>query len=85
MPYACDMKNEQKEPCSLPAVHTWGPVHFCCHHFDLLIAAMYDLNEAVSKRRHTDLVDLYEERTGKSSRMMDMGCAFDPPKDKDKK
>ena len=85
MPYPCDMKNEQKEPCSLPAVHSWGPVHFCCHHFDMLVVALYDLNEAVSKRRHTDLVAIYEQQMGKSSRITEIMCALDRPKDKDKK
>jgi hypothetical protein len=60
--------------CPDTATHEWGKVHFCCNHFDGLVAALYDLNEAVAKRQHTELVELYETRMGRPSRMHDMDC-----------
>jgi hypothetical protein len=74
------MKGAESGMCGQAATHEWGKVRFCCRHFDGLIIALYDLNEAVSERRHTDLVEIYEENMKRTSRLTDVLCQVDKPK-----
>lgn len=87
MGYACDMRKDGGEaPCGLPATHAWGgreaTIHFCCHHFDLLVMALYDLQEAVAGRRHSDLVRIYEEHMSEAANLLGIMC--DPALDDEK-
>jgi hypothetical protein len=70
----CEMKMPDGSRCPELAVHHWGPVNFCCPHFDDLVMALYDLQGAVSENRHEALVQLYEQNSKHLSRMADLHC-----------
>lgn len=81
----CAMKNADGSPCHVPAVHHWGPVNCCCEHFSRLVEGIYDLQKAVSERRHQDLVKHFEESSKHNSRIQGLMCLdSDKPKDEAK-
>lgn len=78
MGYLCDMKSADSGPCGHAAAHQWGNIHFCCPHFSLFVEALYDLNEAVSKRQHSDLVRIYEDHMRQTSKLSETLCMGEP-------
>lgn len=79
----CQIKTKGKQ-CGKAATHHWGPVRFCCDHFDQFIAAMFDLNAEANKEMHKEFVELFEHRTKHSSRLNrgkeDNACTNDEDK-----
>lgn len=73
----CAFKNPDKSACANPAAHNWGPVLMCCHHFDLFVGSLLDLNEAIQRRRHTDFVDEYARQCQRASLLPGAKCDAD--------
>ena len=68
------MRASNGEPCRTTATHCWGKVHFCCAHFDLFIAAIFDLKDAVIEMRHESLVRILEHGNKHGSRIPGAEC-----------
>ena len=58
----CTFRNPDKRECGNPASHKWGPVAMCCDHFDQFVAGLLDLKDAITERRHIDIVEEYNRR-----------------------
>jgi len=65
------------EPCANPATHRWGPLLYCCRHFDRVVIALYDLNEEFKAARHRELVRIYEANSRKFSQIEGTKCKGD--------
>jgi hypothetical protein len=65
------------QPCTREPKHHWGPLLYCCQHFDRVVIALYDLSEEVKAARHREMVRLYEASTKKSSRIEGTKCQDD--------
>jgi len=92
MGFQCTAKKTDGTICGNQAAHWWGSetdeklrTYFCCEHFDRLVEGIFDLDEALedarSERTHRELVQLYEEKTKRASRVIDRICSsIDLPK-----
>lgn len=70
----CQIKREGMA-CGESATHHWGPVRFCCDHFDQFIASMFDLNAEAHRELHREFVAMFELRTKqRSSRIYRAKC-----------
>lgn len=97
MKFRCTAKKADKTVCGKPATHFWGSetieaqrTYFCCEHFSLLVQGIFGLDEAMDEnhaiRVHNELVQLYEHKTKRASRIMDKICStIDLPKHEPKK
>ena len=63
--------------CEAPASHKWGPLHYCCDHFDRLVVAMFEIRNAVAEEHHKRIVREFEERAKQSSRILGTQCKAD--------
>lgn len=70
----CQFSREVGVECRARANHQWGPLFFCCEHFDELVTAMFEIRGAMLDRQHADFVRIYEERTHKSSLAEGSAC-----------
>jgi hypothetical protein len=64
---ACAIKLPDKNPCLNIPTHHWGPVEFCCQHFDLFVQGLLDIRDAIAERRHEDFVNEYNQQTKRTS------------------
>lgn len=80
----CQMKGPDKiTRCPNPATHVWGPedestegyrVYFCCEHFSRFVAAMFTAHDIATIKKHYEFVQMYEERTKRTSRLIGAMC-----------
>lgn len=79
-PPRCSIKMADGTDCPIPAAHFWGPVGFCCAHFDafaLTILRLRDLPAAyVHSPRHIDIVEEYNRQCGRTSLIPGAKCEF---------
>jgi hypothetical protein len=74
---SCTMKLADGSQCSLPACHHWGPVLFCCDHFDNFVYELLHLKTQVEKRKHIDILEEYDRQTSQSSLIAGTHCKAD--------
>ena len=64
--------------CPIPASHFWGPVGFCCAHFDqfaLGILRLQDIPSAYTEHpRHIEIVEEYNRQCKRSSLIPGAKC-----------
>ena len=63
------MKRESGVRCGEKGTHRWGKAVFCCEHFDLFVESIFELNRAITARRHEDLVEMLESFLNKSTKI----------------
>jgi len=71
---ACAIKNTDHTPCGNPPTHHWGIVEFCCNHFDQFVATLFETKGGIDERRHIEIVEEYNRRTGRTSVIPGADC-----------
>ena len=70
----CAIRLPDKSSCTKVATHRWGPVEFCCEHFDQFVDGLFDLRDAFRARRHIHIVEEYNRRTNRTSVIPGANC-----------
>ncbi len=64
----CAIKMPDGTDCPRTVTHHWGPVQFCCDHFDYFVwGSIIHRIEEGEKPNHLEVVEEYVRRTGRSS------------------
>ena|SRR5579872_1557766 len=79
---ACQIKPGGRA-CVKPGNHQWGPVVFCCDHFNEFVAGMLDLKDAVNAAQHRYFVQRFNSETRNTSLAEGSRCdaELEPPAD----
>jgi hypothetical protein len=49
-------------------------VEFCCNHFDKFVATLFETKGGIDERRHIEIVEEYNRRTGRTSVIPGADC-----------
>jgi hypothetical protein len=60
--------------CGKPGTHVWGRAHFCCPHFDKLVADIFGIQEDIAARQHELWVRYFEKQLGRSTKIPGAKC-----------
>lgn len=78
----CAIKMPDGSDCTRPVTHHWGPVQFCCDHFDYFVwGSIIERVEEGRKPRHLEIVEEYVKRTGKDSVIPGAPCEAEKDRD----
>lgn len=77
-PPKCSIRMADGSDCQIPASHCWGPVKFCCIHFDefaMGILRVKNLSAAYTQiPRHIDIVEEWKRQCKNTSLIEGAKC-----------
>lgn len=73
-PPKCSIKMEDGTDCPIPASHFWGPVGFCCTHFDHFAPTLFREKSLPQNPRHIDIVEEYNRQCRRTSLIPGAKC-----------